>query len=147
MNRFAFWRKWLLGVSVYLIAFGIVLALFPQSRLINLAFNNQINPVFWEAPAEMGVDTARFQAWIYGVLGATVAGWGVLLAFISHFPFRAKERWAWNAIAAGIGIWFMIDTPLSAYYGVLFNLVFNTALLLLIAIPLGATRKSFAKTA
>ena len=146
MSRFAFWQKWLLAVSVYLIAFGIVLALFPQSRLMNLAFNNQINPAFWAAPSDMGPGTVRFQAWIYGVLGATVAGWGVLLAFISHFPFKAKERWAWNAIAAGIGLWFIIDSPLSACYGVSLNLLFNTALLLLIAIPLAATRKAFAKT-
>ncbi len=147
MNRFAFWQKWLLGVSVYLVAFGVVLAVFPQSRLMNLALNNQIDPAFWAPSAEMGAGTARFQAWIYGVLGATVAGWGVLLAFISHFPFKAKERWAWNAIAAGIGLWYVLDTPLSAYHGVSFNLLFNTALLLLIAIPLAATRKAFAKSA
>lgn len=76
-----------------------------------------------------------------------MAGWGVLLAFISHFPFKAKERWAWNAVAAGIGLWYVLDTPLSAYYGVSFNLLFNTALLLLVAIPLAARRKFFVKSA
>ncbi len=92
----------------------------------------------------MGADTARFQAWVYGVLGATVAGWGILLAFISHFPFKAKERWVWNSIVVGIGLWYVLDTPLSAFYS--FNLLFNMALLLLIAIPMAVARKYFAKS-
>ncbi len=101
MKNFSFWQKWLLIVSIYLVVFGLVLAFFSQTQLMDFVFNNQINPVFWH---DEGIpkDTVPFQAWIYGVLGATVSGWGVLMVFLVHYPFKAREKWAWNCIAAAI---------------------------------------------
>lgn len=142
MGSFNFWQKWLLAVGIYLVAFGLVLAFFNQTRLMDLAFNDQIDPVFWGTDG-IPENAAHFQAWVYGVLGATVSGWGIFLAFLAHYPFKAREKWAWNCIAFGIGTWFVVDTAISAYYGVTFNVVFNTALLLLVGLPLLFTRKGF----
>ncbi|GBE57691.1 hypothetical protein BMS3Abin01_00612 [bacterium BMS3Abin01] len=145
MNQyFNFWQKWLLAVGIYLVAFGLVLAFFNQSRLMDVIFNQQIDPVFWGGNS-IPENAADFQAWIYGVLGATVAGWGVFLAFLAHYPFRAREKWAWNCIAIGIGGWFVVDTAISAYYHVTFNVAFNAALLLLVGLPLLFTRKDFSR--
>lgn len=72
-----------------------------------------------------------------------MAGWGVLLAFIAFYPFKARQRWAWNGLAAAFGIWFVVDTAISAINGVGFNVVFNTLLLLAAAIPLVLTRRNF----
>ena len=142
MTKFMFWQKWLTGLSIYLAVFGIVMAVFPQSALMDRVFNDQIDPQFWQSGI-LPQSAQRFQAWIYGVLGATVAGWGVLLAFIAFYPFKARQRWAWNGLTAAFGIWFVVDTAISAFYGVGFNVVFNTLLLLAAAIPLVLTRRSF----
>ncbi len=106
-------------------------------------FNRQIDPAFWGAKAvEDGAK--EFQRWIYGVWGATVAGWGVSLAFVTHYSFRAKEKWAWRCMVIGLLVWFVLDTLISLGYGVYFNAVFNTVLLILVALPIVFTRKHFA---
>ncbi len=140
--RFDFWQRWLLVVSIFLVVFGLALAFFNQTAFFNFLFNNQVNPVFWKAvPFNEG--TVAFQHWVYGVLGATVAGWGVFLAFIGHYPFRRKESWAWICLVLGVGLWYVVDTTLSMLSQVVFNAAFNTALLVLLAPPLIFTRKVF----
>jgi hypothetical protein len=142
MKHFNFWQKWLLIVSLYLVIFGLVLAFFNQSQLMDLVFNNQIDPAFWPG-GNIPENAALFQAWVYGVLGATVSGWGILMAFVVGYPFKARQKWAWNCLAAALTIWFIADTAISAYFQVIFNVVFNTALFLLIGIPLLFTRSVF----
>lgn len=141
---FNFWQKCLLIVSICLVIFGLTMAFFSQSQLMDAAFNNQINPVFWQAEG-IPENAALFQAWTYGVLGARVSGWGIFMAFLIFHPFQTRERWVWNCLAASITIWFVTDTAISACYQVTFNVVFNTVLLLLIGIPLLFTKKYFFK--
>jgi hypothetical protein len=136
------WDRWLLLVGWLLMVFGLLLGFFNQTAPFDIAFNHQINPVFWTdgTPPE-GVEA--FQSWIYGVLGCTVSGWGVFLVFLARRPFRKRERWARNCIFAGITLWYITDTSVSLYFGVTFNAVFNTALALLVYVPLLATRGEF----
>jgi len=103
MNNFSFWQKWLFAVGWVLTIFGISLALFNQTPSFDFLFNKQVNPVFWKE-GQVTPEIVEFQQWIYGVLGATIAGWGIGVAFLAHHPFRNKERWAWNAIALGVTI-------------------------------------------
>lgn len=144
MKNFNFWQKWLLIVGIYLAVFGLILSFFNQTQLMDFAFNNQIDPVFWQAE-RIPENAVSFQNWIYGVLGATVSGWGIFMAFLAYYPFKAREKWAWNCIATGVAIWFIADTAISAFYQVTFNVVFNTVLLLLVGIPLLFTRKDFSE--
>jgi hypothetical protein len=67
------WAIWMLAVGWILVIFGLLLAFANQTRLVDLIFNNQVNPVFWGsigAPA----NAVAFQCFIYGVVGMTVAG-------------------------------------------------------------------------
>ncbi len=142
MKNFYFWQKWLLFVAIYLVLFGLVLAFWGQSPLLDFVFNKQIDPVFWPEGDAPG-NAAVFQAWVYGVLGTTVTGWGIFMAFLAHYPFKAREKWAWNCFAVGIAVWYIADTVVSAYYQVGFNVLFNTTLLVLLGLPLLLTRKDF----
>jgi hypothetical protein len=47
-------------------------------------------------------------------------------------------------MVAGLLLWYLIDTPISLYFGVVFNAVFNTILLALMVPPLVFTRRHFA---
>lgn len=142
MSSFGFWQKWLVGFGLYVVAFGLSFAVFGQSRLMDIVFNNQIDPAFWGV-AEPTATAREFQAFVYGVLGATMAGWGVFIAFIAHYAFKAKEPWAWNCIATGMIVWFVVDQFVSLRYGVGFNVALNTAFLLFVTLPLVFTRRSF----
>jgi hypothetical protein len=143
MGTFNFWQKWLLCVAVYLVFFGLVLCFFSHAGLLDFFFNQNIDPYFWPAGSPP-VEAYKFQGWIYGVLGAVMSGWGILVAFWAHYPFKAREPWAWTGLALGVGVWFVADTSISAVYGVFFNVAFNTVFLVFLAAPLVFTRKYFA---
>ncbi len=143
MRKFLFWQRWLLIVGIVIAIFGTLMALLSGTPVFEL-FNQQIDPAFWGANAA-GESAELFQRWAYGVWGATIAGWGVFVTFIAHYPFQEKEKWAWNCLVVGILVWFVLDTSLSLYYRVYFNAVFNTALLILAMLPLVFTRKHFSR--
>ena len=142
MDRFKLYQTWLLIVSICIAAFGLVLAVFPQSGLMNTLLNNHINPVFF-GDTVIPETMIPFQAWAYGVLGATVAGWGIFMVFVVQVPFRGQQRWAWLCLAVSFTLWFIVDTSISAYYHVYFNVWFNTALYLAVVVPLAVTYKYF----
>ena len=137
-----FWDRWLLFVGWLLVVFGLLLAFFNQSQVFDLAFNRQINAVFWPN-SEQGRNVELFQTWIYGVLGATVSSWGVFVVFLARAPLRQREKWARNCILAGITLWYVTDTAISLFFGVAFNAAFNTVLAALVYVPLIATRGEF----
>ena len=141
MNTFTFWQRWLFLAGVVITLFGVFMALFNDTAVFQV-FNHQIDPVFWgeQSPPDQAV---FFRRWIYGVLGATIAGWGVFVAFVAHYPFRWRHKWAWMCVAFGVGFWYVLDTAISAYYGVAFNAIFNTLLLLIVAPPLIFSKKWF----
>jgi hypothetical protein len=142
-GRFEFWQRWLLVVAVLVAAFGLFIAFFNQTPLFDTLFNDFINPVFWDSE-DVTEEVRDFQRWIYGVLGMTVAGWGVTMAFVAHYAFRRKERWAWTAIVAAMTLWFVVDTLISLVHGVYFNaLAVNVPLYALIMLPMWFTRKAF----
>ena len=119
-----------------------MMALLSGTPLFDL-FNRQIDPAFWKAGTVDGA-TRQFQAWIYAVWGATIAGWGIFMSFIVHYPFNRKERWSWNCLVLGLLTWFILDTSLSVFHGVYFNVIFNSALIIVVGLPVIFTKKAFA---
>lgn len=142
MSKFSFWQKWLFTVSILIIVFGLGMAFLNRTPIFYTLFDRQINLSFWNTGIFLpGVN--EFQGWVYGVLGSTMAGWGIFFAFIAHIPFRRKERWAWNCMLIGLSVWYIADTVISLYYRVYFNAVFNTLILILVILPLIFTYKFF----
>ena len=135
MNRFKLCVVWLKIVSVLFSAFGVAIAFFNQTALFQRAFGNQINPVFW-GDAVLPQEALLFQRWSYGLLGATCVLVGILIFCVVHNAFAKKERWARNTLLLGVLAWFLIDEPLSLYFGVYFNAAFNLVLLVAVLVPL-----------
>jgi len=142
MDKFVFWQRWLFIVSWAIIIFGVFMAIFNQTALFAI-FNNQIDPAFWDSGIVPDVAATRFQGWSYGVWGATVAGWGIFIAFIAHYPFKHREKWAWNCVVFGVIFWYILDTGISLVYAVSFNVLFNSILLIGISLPVVFTKKYF----
>ena len=141
MANFSFWQRWLLIVGVLISVFGILMAFLSGTPLLD-SFNNQIDPAFWGV-ATVEASARGFQQWVYGVWGATIAGWGIFVTFLAHYPFRNREKWSWNCLVSGVLVWFVLDTSLSMYYNVYSNAVFNTALLIGVSLPLAFSRRYF----
>lgn len=140
MNNFIFWQRWLLVLAIAFVVLGIVMTLPLGANL----FDTLINPVFWE-DGDMPNNVHAFKAFIYGVLGASMAGWGMLFAFIVYYPFRKKEKWAWNALLAGFTLWFVFGLYLSLRAGVYANVVGDIIFYIMVMIPLFFTRKEFVR--
>ena len=80
------------------------------------------------------------------LLGATSAGFFVLLFFLARIPFRRGERWAFACIASGVLTWFVLDSAFSIRAGAAFNALYvNLPCLLVLAVPLVATARRFAR--
>ncbi|CAG0931727.1 hypothetical protein TFLX_02242 [Thermoflexales bacterium] len=142
-QRFLLCQRWLLILGAIISVFGVALALLYSTPLFDI-FRTQIDPVFWAA-GELAGGTTLFQQWIYGVLGATMAGWGVCIAFLAAVPFKRREKWAWNCLALAVSLWFVIDTFLSWRFGALFNVLFNVLIFLAVLVPLLLSRGFFRK--
>jgi hypothetical protein len=70
------------------------------------------------------------------MLGATMACWGLAMAWVVAGPMaRGDPRARW-CVASSTLLWFVVDTGLSANHGVWVNVAFNTAALFMIGIPL-----------
>jgi hypothetical protein len=140
MPYYRIWRYWLLVVSVFIITFGLLMALL-NSTIVFAFFNAQINPVFW-GPNPIALPAQAFQAWVYGAWGATVMGWGITMYFIAWFPFGRRERWAWTCVVVSVSFWYLLDTGISLWFGVTINALLNTTILILVLIPLVFTYKA-----
>jgi hypothetical protein len=136
-KHFDFWCRWLFVLGLLIVAFGLAMSLFGGSRLFDF-----VEPVFWGAQAQP-MQAHAFRSWIYGVTGATMAGWGVFLSFLALRAFARRERWAWWCVALGMLVWYIPDTAMSLRFGVIFNAVINTALLAGVALPLAFSWKVF----
>ena len=135
MRRFELCRKWLLTVSIVVLMLGLFMSL-------ALPFMDPTEDPFtgflWQDGVAKGA--GKFYAWAMSVWGATLAGWGLTLAFLVQYPFKNRERWAWNAIALGIAVWYPLDTYFSYHFGVVLNCLLNTVLLAAVLVPLLLTR-------
>ena len=63
--------------------------------------------------------------WIYGVLGGTLAGWGMMILFMSINLLKDNNKVIWNTILFSVITWFVIDTIITIKYLVIPNLVLN----------------------
>lgn len=142
MGSFEFWRRWLFGASLFFGLFGIVAAIFGDTVLFTL-WKERAAAVFWDAEA-MPAEANRFRLFLFGPLGGTIAGTYVLQAYIAHYPFRRKEKWAWRASVLALLTWFGVDSAVSVYHGAIFNVyLVNVFALIGIGLPLAATWQDF----
>lgn len=136
--------RWLTAVGAGLTVGGVAMALLAGTDVF-APINALIDPVFW-SPGPDAADAA-FRSWVFGTWGATLAGWGLLVAFVASGPFRRGEAWSWWAIAAGTTLWFVLDTGTSLVHGVVANVAVNVALAALVAVPLAMSYPTFRRRA
>jgi hypothetical protein len=137
---FEFFRLWLLVVSAGMVVGGVALVLAAGTPLFS-GLNRLIDPAFWSGAPD--ASTRGFQAWLYSVMGAVMAGWGLSIAILVANAFSSHQAWVWWAVAGGVGLWFPLDTGRSLLHRVYANVIVNTALLIFLAIPLIGTFGEF----
>jgi len=71
-----------------------------------------------------------------GVLGSTMIGWGIVLAFLGYRLMQQSEDWIWIAITVSLIVWYIFDTSISLISGSLLNIILNFFFLVLPLPPL-----------
>lgn len=127
-----FWWRWLVVVTIGVAAFGAGMILLLDT----------IHSLF-EVIVNMSVEDSRYLYFVNGVLGAVMIGWMVTFLYILYTGFRRGAREAWNTLVLSLVAWFVIDSGFSIVSGFAGNAVFNTAFLILFAVPLAATYRRF----
>ena len=118
-KRFYFWQQWLFYSSLLFACAGLVLAFYGNNPIFE-PYHQLLASNFFNRNT-MPEETHKLYTFIMGPMGATISGSYLLLAFIARYPFKKKERWSRNAIVAAFGVWFIVDSIVSVYYGILFQ--------------------------
>ncbi len=140
MNKLAlrFWSRMIQGAAAVVLALSAVLMLAPP---LGETF---FHLVYFQQPASPVPVPAEIQGYLRfanGIIGAVMAGWMMAVIVLARGPFRAGERFAWNAIAWPLLGWCVIDTTFSIAHGVWGNVLLNTGTALMFGVPLLASRR------
>lgn len=140
MNKFKFWQNWLIIVCLIIIAYGVYFVLFVNSSLFQ-----PIEQIFKYSFSVKEIATLHSQisVLVFGVLGATMIGWGITMLIMIHFGFKEKKLWTWYSVFFGILTWFIPDTTISWSTGAVINVWLNIIILTIFLLPLLMCRKYF----
>ena len=101
----------------------------PMQGMWNLLFFGRAT-----APDGFSTEAMAYIVFLYGVLGAVLAGFAVALLAIARGPLRRGERWAWWSMVGALATWFVLDVGFSFWTGfwanALLNMAFGAALFL-----------------
>jgi hypothetical protein len=142
--RFIFWQKWLVYTSLLFALFGVVFAVYGNNPFFIL-YNQALADTFWST-TQIPSEIEPFRAFIWAPLGGTIACSYILLTYIAVYPFKRREPWARNVVIIAFGLWIILDSAASLYYGVYFQFyVINAFSFLIKALPLIFTWRDFEK--
>ena len=139
-NNLNFWWRWLVAADIIVIVFGAAQALLPD--LIRQGFSLL---VFGSASYvdTFPQDAIRYITLTHAVMGSAMIGWGVSMMYTLLTQFRNGEWTGWISPAVALILWFIPDTAISIVTGFWQNAVLNVGFILLFAIPLAATYRTF----
>ena len=142
MNKTAlqFWSRLIQSAAAVVLALSAVLMLAPsmgEAFFYLVYFHQPASPV--PVPAEV----QGYLRFANGIIGAVMAGWMMVILVLARGPFRAGERWAWQAVAWPLLGWYLIDTAFSMAHGVWGNVLLNTGTAVLFGVPLLGSRRHF----
>ncbi|MEO8669784.1 MAG: hypothetical protein ABI411_00640 [Tahibacter sp.] len=131
-----FWQRWLFGVTLLTIGFGLFLMLAPRPTREGFSW------LFYASPQHidtLGAEAVNYITFLHGALGAAILGWGIVLMLVTLGPFRRGTREGWLAIAASLIGWFVPDVMVSLWFGFWQNVVLDGVFAVLYAAPLIGT--------
>jgi hypothetical protein len=136
----SFWSRLIQAAAGIVLGLSAVLMLAPplgEAFFYLVYFQKPASPV----PVPAGVQ--GYLQFANGIIGAVMAGWMMVILVLARGPFRAGERWAWQAVAWPLLGWYLIDTVFSLAHGVWGNVLLNTGTAVLFGVPLLGSRRHF----
>jgi hypothetical protein len=121
-SHLRFWSIWLQCACWGMALFGLLLVGFHTRALPGLT--EALSRSLW-ATEKLPDEVVRYHRFVHAVLGSVMAAWGSTLAWVTRRAFSVGDRWAWRCVATSVGVWFVLDTASSVFYGVWPNVWLN----------------------
>jgi hypothetical protein len=133
-----FWRRWMLLATGLMVLMGFILTFTPllSDTIHPLYYNNYFD---YDAFSTLSDGDLRFHTFLFGVSGAVVSSWAIVMFFLVMFPLRNGQRWAWYALTTSLIVWFIGDGYASIATGFVVHAVMNLSFLIMMGIPLLVT--------
>jgi hypothetical protein len=125
--------RWLLLVGLGHVALGIVLAFAAHLPITQPYFDHLYASVASTAPSAEFHTLLRTMV---GLFGPTVASWGLLFCVLVQLYRQNGHRQIKPALFAALLLWCLLDSGISAYFGLWLHVYLNSAAALSIAVPL-----------
>lgn len=139
---FNFWYRWIITASFLIFVLGLGIIVTNYTSLFDNLFTTQVNQIFWNTQT-VPAETKAFEQFAYGLMGAMMIGWGIMMTYVASHPFRKQEQWAWHCFTWSVVFWFITDVTVSLYHQVHINAIIDVILVLLFIIPLFFSKKYF----
>ena len=110
------------GLLVFLTAF------FPETQLMLAGL--------------AGLTGDNFSPFLFAVIGATIASWGVLFCVVVGQYRDYPTKRLWNAMLFAVLVWAPLDTGLCLYFGIYGGAVLNAAVVVVLLALLFAVRNT-----
>lgn len=127
------WCNMLLGGFGLVLVLSILMIIPPQ---LSISYFNYILFGEIEYPQVMSAEGVLYTDFLYAVLACVMIGWMIPLIYLVHRPLRAGSAVAWKVIMLSLGVWFITDSGISVALGFWQNAASNTALAIILVIPL-----------
>jgi hypothetical protein len=108
---------WLILLSLVIILSGGIIAFLVQ-------------------PDDLPLEKASVSKWLLGLLGSTMMGWAASILLVVRYAFHRRLPQLLRMLLAGLLVWFIPDTLISAYFCAYFNVAINLVILVAAVIPL-----------
>lgn len=141
-RAFVFWRRYLLVMTAVFALQGVSWMAFGSFDPFGI-YSRLMARALLDAPVLTPEADAVFSFAVVP-LGATTAGFFVLVHFLVRFGFARRERWSYDAVVAGVLVWFALDSTISVHHGAWFNVgLVNVPCLVVLGVPLWFLRRHF----
>lgn len=127
------WCNVLLGGIGLVVVLSLCMIIPPH---LSISYFNTILFGHSEYPQAMSREGILYADFLYAVLACVMIGWMIPLIYLVHRPLRAGSAVAWKVILLSLGVWFITDSGISVALGFWQNAASNTALAIILVIPL-----------
>lgn len=125
--------RWLLLVGLSHVLLGVALAFAAHLPITQPYFDYLYASVASTPPTPQYQDLLRTMV---GLFGPTVASWGLLLCTLVVLWRQHGHRLIKPALLAALLLWCVLDSSISAYFGLRLHVYLNLTAALSIALPL-----------
>jgi hypothetical protein len=137
-------RHWLIAVGAGHVVIGIAMPLLLATRFGDDYLTHLWRAFYAGAPPDAA--THALVRWLIVLLGAMIAGWGILIAGLAHVAVLRRTRGPIEVLLIALLVWAALDIGWGLHAGVMLHVIVDTLALVAIVPALLILRAHLPRT-